>query len=98
MAFIEGWPHLRGGLYEGFHCIGIAIGAGAGVFAVMAVVLVGVILVVLCCRVRRNSKSEMWVKAATICRGQGSGGKSKFPINQCIYAYVLGKGKTQVSC
>ena len=21
MAFIEGWPHLRGGLYEGFHCI-----------------------------------------------------------------------------
>ena len=20
MAFIEGWPHLRGGLYEGFHC------------------------------------------------------------------------------
>ena len=21
MAFIEGWPHLRSGLYEGFHCI-----------------------------------------------------------------------------
>ena len=21
MAFIEGWPHLRGGLYEGFHCM-----------------------------------------------------------------------------
>ena len=21
MGFIEGWPHLRGGLYEGFHCI-----------------------------------------------------------------------------
>ena len=21
MAFIEGWPYLRGGLYEGFHCI-----------------------------------------------------------------------------
>ena len=21
MAFIEGWPHLRGGLYEGFHCV-----------------------------------------------------------------------------
>ena len=20
MAFIKGWPHLRGGLYEGFHC------------------------------------------------------------------------------
>ena len=20
VAFIEGWPHLRGGLYEGFHC------------------------------------------------------------------------------
>ena len=20
MAFIEGWPHLRGGLCEGFHC------------------------------------------------------------------------------
>ena len=20
MAFIEGWPHVRGGLYEGFHC------------------------------------------------------------------------------
>ena len=83
-----------------FHaCIGIAIGAGAGVFAVMAVVLVGVILVVLCCRVRRNSKSEMWVKAATIImQGSGIRGKSKFPINQCIYAYVLGKGKTQVSC
>ena len=39
--------------------VGIAIGAGAGVFAVMAVVLVGVILVVLCCRVGRNS--EMYV-------------------------------------
>ena len=21
MAFIEGWSHLRGVLYEGFHCI-----------------------------------------------------------------------------
>ena len=21
VAFIEGWPHLRGGLYEGFHCM-----------------------------------------------------------------------------
>ena len=25
MAFIEGWPHLRGGLYEGFHCNGLTI-------------------------------------------------------------------------
>ena len=38
-------------------CIGIAIGAGVGVFAVMAVILVGVILVVLCCRVRHNSET-----------------------------------------
>ena len=27
MAFIEGWPHLRGGLYEGFHC---KVNRGAG--------------------------------------------------------------------
>ena len=25
MAFIEGWPHLRGGLYEGFHCTELSI-------------------------------------------------------------------------
>ena len=40
-----------------FTLIGIAIGAGAGVFAVMAVILVGVILIVLCCRVRHNSET-----------------------------------------
>ena len=27
MAFIEGWPHLRGGLYERFHCTTFALGS-----------------------------------------------------------------------